>query len=184
MSQQSIARRSFLAGSSALAVMSIAGARAESPADEPVGALWRGLDLLDVNGRTFQIGDVRAPLTLIKLWANWCPACWGEMPSLKALTAAVGPQDIEVLLISHPEYWVRDQQAALSRGVPFRLATPSPSNARAVMQAALTESNGAYAVPRSLLFKKTQDAAVWVHRGAQDWAAANIVAQMRKGRSA
>ena len=106
------------------------------------------------------------------------------MASLKAMTAAVGPQDIEVLLISHPEYWVRDQQAALSRGVPFRLATLSTSNAQAVTQAALTEANGAYAVPRSLLFRKTQDAAVWVHRGAQDWAAANIVAQLRKGSSA
>lgn len=177
MSRMLITRRSALAGSLALVLGQ--QAKGEGRSTQSIDAVWQGIELSDVTGSTFQIRDCRATLTLVKLWANWCPACLVEMQTLKSLVTAMGPRDIEVILVSHPEYWSRDQLVARNQGFAFRLATPAPNTALATIQAAMTESNGAYAVPRSLLFRKGKEAAVWVHRGAREWTSPEVVTQLK-----
>ncbi len=177
MSRMLITRRGALAGSLALA--SGQRARAEGRSNQSIDAVWQGIELSDATGATFQIRDCRATLTLVKLWANWCPACLTEMQTLKSLVAAIGPRDIEVILVSHPEYWSHDQLVARNRGFAFRLATLALNTAQPTIQAALTEPNGAYAVPRSLLFKKGKETAVWVHRDAREWNSPEVITQLK-----
>src|ERR1700712_1905697 len=139
MTQGNTTRRIFLTALGASVAFAAPVARADNFIATPVGAIWPDIDLLDANERKFQIRDASSALTLVKLWANWCPACLGEIPALKSMMAAVGPTKIEVILISHPEYWPRDQQTARSQRIPFCLATPSSSNPRAAIQAALLD---------------------------------------------
>ena len=120
-------RRNFLAGVGAAALLSttvIRPARAQSAADGSLASLWKDMELIDADGDSFSIADGRKPLTLIKLWANWCPVCIKEVAALDALVAAVGPQNLDVVLISHPSWFAGDQATAQSRGVRYKLATP------------------------------------------------------------
>lgn len=181
MPAQSWSRRSFLAGLSAASAFgpSVASAR---PSVQGEGGLWRGMEFEDSKGRSFQLGMAGgssggAPLTLIKLWAHWCPACLGEMAALSAMATALAGH-VEVLLVSHPEYWAQDQATAARRRLPFRLAAPTAANGSGVVRAALT-GNGAYSVPRSLVFR-TRDATVaWSQSGSMDWGSAGALATVR-----
>ena len=157
MIAQPLARRSFLSiAAASVAAVSVAASRpAQARQRMPESAdngLWRGVSFEDSNGRIFQLGQGSAPLTLITMWAHWCPACLSEMPSLTALSNALGSQ-LDVLLVSHPEYWAQDQAAAQRRRLPHRMATLSSYNAPGVLEAALLHE-GAYTVPRSLLFRR------------------------------
>lgn len=168
----SLNRRSF---SALLAASAFALPRA-AHADT---AVWRNAELLGEDGRRFRTGDLRAPLTLVMLWANWCPNCLSAMDSIATMRAAVGPRNLDVLLVSHPEYWAEDQAMARARNIPFRLATMSSANSQSVIREALTEAGGAYAVPRTLLVRGDTGAVTPWRRGSQDWASAGLVRELR-----
>jgi len=182
MSHISTTRRHFLAGLGASALLSTA-ARAQSVATESSGGptlaqLWQRLQLVDANDNNFTIKDSAQPLTLVKLWANWCPVCINEIEKLDSVVSALGPQNLDVLLISHPDWWGEDQEAARRRGIRFKLATTDASNGRGRIQAALTTGNGLYAVPRSLVFRRAGEV-VMAHQGAMDWTDDSLVAQLK-----
>ena len=175
MAVQPVARRSFLALAVAAAAAS-APARARTRLPEAAdNGLWRGVSFEDQGGRTFQLGSGPA-LTLVTMWAHWCPACLSEMPSLATLSAAMGGQ-LEVPLVSHPEYWAQDQAAAQRRRIPHRMATLSGYNAPGVLDAALLQ-DGAYTVPRSRLLRRDATVA-WSHLGSMDWASADAIGRVR-----
>lgn len=172
----SLARRAFLSAvpSAGLITWKPALARRRESAQ---AALWHGLALEDTEGRSFQVGSGAAKLTLVKMWANWCPGCLAEMPSLVAMAAALVPR-VEVVLLSHPDWWAQDRAAARRRGIPLRLAVPSRANDPSVVQAALLVE-GSYRVPRSLAFRATEGEIAWTHTGWQDWSTPGSMAQMR-----
>ena len=175
-------RRNFLAGAGAaglLATTMIRPARAQSATDNSLSSLWKDMELIDADGDSFSIAEGRKPLTLIKLWANWCPVCVGEVAALDRLVTAVGPQKLDVILISHPSWFAGDQATAQSRGVRYKLATPARSNGRERIQAALMNAEGMYAVPRSMVFAKAGGEVVAAHQGGMDWTNATMVAQLR-----
>ena len=181
MAMMTNTRRNFLtsAGAAALFATTIGKAQAQSAAENSLASLWKELELVDSNGDSFSIAQSRKPLTLIKLWANWCPVCINELAKLDTLVAAVGPQNLDVVLISHPSWFAGDQETAASRGVRFKLATPSRSNGRGRIQEALMNAEGMYAVPRSMVFAKAGDEVVVAHQGGMDWTNADMVAQLR-----
>ena len=113
------------------------------------------------------LGEGRAAVTLVAMWAHWCPTCLAEMPALVSMAAGIGP-NVEVLLMSHPEYWAQDLAAAQKRRIPLRLVTPGPENTPGVVQAALLNGQGGYEVPRSLAFRNRDRSIAWTGR---DWAA-------------
>ena len=166
-------RRGFLGGLAAAAVFGPAVAVAR-PAVQAEGGLWQGIEFEDGGGRSFQLGMGGAPLTLIKLWAHWCPACLGEMTALSTMATALAGR-VDVLLVSHPEYWAQDRAVAARRRLPFRLATPTASNGAGVVRAALTE-DGAYSVPKSLVFRARDASVAWSRSGSMDWGSAGAVA--------
>lgn len=58
------------------------------------------LAVVDGNGRTFQLHELRGKFVLLNLWATWCPPCLQEMPSLDRLQAGLGGGDFEVVALS------------------------------------------------------------------------------------
>ena len=169
-----LARRNFLG---ALAGLGLADTAHAQSATDPVAALWQGMELQGQDGRTFSARDLRAPVTLFHLWANWCPACLGEMGSLAAAAAATGGK-VDVVLVSHPQFWQADQAFAARRSLPFRLATPTEANGQAVLDAALLDG-GVYAVPRTVLLRADGRDTTWSHLGAVSWSSPAAVARLR-----
>jgi thiol-disulfide isomerase/thioredoxin len=98
--------------------------------------LWGGLELIDSQGEVFRLADIPQWVKLVKLWANWCSGCLAEMPALMTFAKTFDGNG-QVLLISNPDYWQRDQLTARRLKLPFRLATLSPANAAASNRAAL-----------------------------------------------
>lgn len=145
---------------------------ARAAPQDPVAALWGGIELQGVDGRTLQASGAR----LLHLWAHWCPACLGEMGSLAEAARTLA---VDVVLVSHPEFWPADQAFARRQGWPFRLAVPSAANTPAAVEAAMLEGSGEYTVPRSLLFEAGDRRLVWSHTGALAWSAPGTMARLR-----
>jgi thiol-disulfide isomerase/thioredoxin len=67
-------------------------ARAPKPAPNIV--------FVDADGKQHHLSDLRGHGVVVNLWATWCAPCVAEMPSLAALSKAVGPDGIVVLPLS------------------------------------------------------------------------------------
>ena len=171
-------RRAFAAATAAWLASRALPAEAVPSRNGADTGVWTGSVLLDGDGRSFVLTDLQAPLVLLKLWAGWCPACAQELPQLTTLAAAMG-RSVEVVLISHPQYWDADQIAARRRKLPFRLATFAPSTPSAVTEQALLQPNGTFVVPRSLVFRERDRSIVLKREGATDWASDSALAQVR-----
>lgn len=142
-----LSRRAALGGLLALAATP---ARAQ-------GVPWAGIDLIDQTGAVFQLGG-GPRLTLVHIWAHWCAPCVAELPSLAALASRLPAQRTSVLLLSHPQNWAADVAYAQRRGLPFRMATLAPGAAPWVRPAVFEEHNGRYAVPRTVAFRRADQA--------------------------
>jgi thiol-disulfide isomerase/thioredoxin len=153
---QSATRRNFLAGLGVTALLAATPARqakAESLADASLADRWSQFRLIDSQNTSFTIGNVRKPLTLIGFWASWCPVCVGEYGQIAALQESVGAENMDVIMMSHPNWWEDDLRMAKSRGMTFRMATADPSNGAEAINETMTD-NGDYFVPRTLVFRR------------------------------
>jgi peroxiredoxin len=56
--------------------------------------------LSDLQGKNWNLKDLRGKIVLLNFWATWCPPCWKEMPDLEALYSRFKDQGLVVLAIS------------------------------------------------------------------------------------
>ena len=56
--------------------------------------------LTDLQGKTWNLKDLRSKVVLLNFWATWCPPCRKEMPDLEALYLRFKDQGFVVLAIS------------------------------------------------------------------------------------
>ncbi len=177
---QSPTRRDFLAGLGACAMLAASPARAQGMAAESLGEAWRQFRLIDAENARFTLDNIRRPLTLIGFWASWCPVCLGENGQIAALQEAVGPENMEVIMMSHPNWWDDDLRRAKASGMKFRMATADPANDPETVYQTLTDQ-GDYFVPRTLVFRRTAGglSVVMSRNGRLDLADGSIAARLR-----
>jgi hypothetical protein len=104
--------------------------------------------------------------------------CAAEMPQLTALISTLG-QGVEVILISHPQYWAADQAMARRRRLPFRLATFAPSNPAPIVEQALLGPGGVYSVPKTLAFRGRDCSIVLKRESSTEWSSAAALNQVK-----
>jgi thiol-disulfide isomerase/thioredoxin len=177
---QSATRRNFLAGLGVSALLAASPAMAQSPADASLADRWNDFRLIDSEGNSFTLGSLRKPMTLVGFWASWCSVCVGEYGQIAALQAGVGPQAMDVIMLSHPNWWEDDQKAAKARGMTFRMATADPSNDPEAINDTMT-NQGDYFVPRTLVFRRDAGdlSVVLSHSGRLDLADGRLAARLR-----
>src|SRR4030095_2390923 len=66
----------------------------------PASADFAGLQLIDAQGGRFTQTTPRAQVTLVGLWATWCPSCRSELPELVALGKELKLKGVELILVS------------------------------------------------------------------------------------
>jgi len=69
----------------------------QAPKVAEVGKLAPDFTLVDRQGKTWTLSQLRGRVVFINFWATWCPPCREEMPSMQRLYTMV-PQDAFVML--------------------------------------------------------------------------------------
>lgn len=177
---QSTTRRNFLAGIGVSALLAASPARAESSPDPSLAERWSQFRLIDSQDNIFTLGSLRKPMTLIGFWASWCPVCVSECSRIAALQEAIGRDNMDVIMMSHPNWWEDDMKVAKDRGMTFRIATADPSNDPDAINDTLT-NQGDYFVPRTLVFRREggELSVVMARKGRLDLADGTIAARLR-----
>jgi len=58
--------------------------------------------LKDLKGNTFNFNSSKNKVTLVNIWATWCPPCIAEMPSLQELSNDYKDK-IDILIVSNED---------------------------------------------------------------------------------
>ena len=56
--------------------------------------------LVDVDGQTHRLSDLKGKKVVLNFWATWCAPCRKEMPQLAELQEEFGGEDFEVLTLA------------------------------------------------------------------------------------
>jgi len=142
------------------------------PANRPAPAL-RALDL---QGKTWQLADLRGRAVLLNFWATWCPPCRAEMPSLQQLAEIYGPEQLLVLALNVGEGPRRITQYLQSSGLNLTVLLDPQSEA--------AKGWGANVLPTTILIDAEGRPRQRV-RGEVDWSgreAAALVEPLLRGK--
>ncbi len=121
------------------------------------------------------MGELTRPLVLVNRWAAWCAGCREELPTIRTLASLLGPEAIDVVLLSHEMNRRGDQDYARKAEMPFRhwrLAAQVPES---VTAAAFRIEADRFALPQTLVFAGRNRTLVRFQGGSQDWAAPDQV---------
>ncbi len=69
------------------------------PSARPVPAL----DLVDLDGKRWQLAALAGQVVVLNFWATWCEPCRIEMPSLEALAARRRGEGVTVVTVNYHE---------------------------------------------------------------------------------
>ena len=122
----------------------------------------------DATGAQHQLSELTRPLLLINLWAAWCPGCLTELPTISHLLSQLGPDSIDVVLLSHYMNWHGDVAFARQNRLPFRHWRLSPQSADATAASFRMEADR-FGLPQSLVFTGRQRTLVHSALGSLDW---------------
>ncbi len=111
-------------------------------------------------------------ILLVDFWAWWCPNCLAEMASLAKLQHDLGPDRIEIVLVSGLSNWPKDQAYAAAHELPFpryvAAVAPPAIIAAAVKGTVLADGQIENTLPLAAVF--APDGTLIDSRlGTQDW---------------
>jgi thiol-disulfide isomerase/thioredoxin len=61
------------------------------------------IQLIDVNGKSYNITDYKNQVTVVNFWATWCTPCIKEIPSLNTLRQSMQGKPFELISINYAE---------------------------------------------------------------------------------
>lgn len=160
-------RRAILAGLAAWQIgLPVRPAAAASQAEVLAVA-----EFTDGQNTPHRLSELTRPLLLVNLWAAWCAGCLEEMPTIMALAARLGPDSMDVVLLSHDMNWRGDLAYARQMRLPFRHWRLSSRLPETVVNTAFRIEDGRFGLPQTMVFAGRNRALVEYHEGSRDWTA-------------
>ena len=141
------------------------------PASASQAEVLAAAEFMDERGTLHHLNELDRPLLLVNLWAAWCPGCVTEMPTMQALTSLLGPDAIDVVLLSHAMNWNGDLTYAHRAGLPFRHWRLSSRVPEAVVATVFRVEGDRFGLPQSLVFAGKRRELVASYPGSRDWTA-------------
>ncbi len=136
---------------------------------------WAGptppLELKDLAGKTHTLAHYRGRVVLLNFWATWCPPCRDEMPALQALHARLSDRPFTVLGVNYGEAPARIESFLGRAPVGFPLLLDPRHEAITAW--------GVRTLPATFLVGPDGEVRYRII-GELDWAAADIVARVRR----
>lgn len=124
------------------------------------------------DGATTSLAEFAGHVTLVNLWATWCPPCREEMPSLDALRARLEGSGIEVVTVA-VQPGARDKAAAYMEEMGLRALRPYGDGRNALPRAV-----GLLGLPTTLILDP-EGREVARMQGDADWSSAEAEAVLR-----
>jgi thiol-disulfide isomerase/thioredoxin len=140
----------------------------------------RRADFVDARGSVHHLSELTGKLVLVSLWAAWCPGCLAELPSIRALAERLGPDAIDVVMLSHDMNWSGDVAFAARTALPFRHWRLSPHAPDSVTEAAFRVENDRFGLPQSVVLAGPNRVLIKATLGTRDWSATE---QLRDARA-
>ncbi len=174
-------RRSFVAAAGITAVLLRANVAAASSLVEDGSrqGAWKSVELIGINGQAITLSQISAPVVVVHVWASWCAACLGEMPSLQDWAARLNPAEVAPVLVSHPKHWDADTAFLRRTGVQLPAYTIAPDTAWEMRAAVFNIVGGSFAIPRTLVFAGRDRHCVMTTEGPENWRSAQLAARLR-----
>lgn len=72
----------------------------QGPVGKTVGECAPNFTLKSVDGKTYQLNQLRGRVVLVNFWATWCKPCIVEMPSMQKAYKQLRKNNVEMLAIS------------------------------------------------------------------------------------
>jgi thiol-disulfide isomerase/thioredoxin len=141
------------------------------PASASQADVLAAAEFIDELNTFHHLSELTHPLLLVNLWAAWCPGCLTEMPTMRALASRLGPEVIDIVLLSHPMNWNADLAYARDAGLPFRHWRLSNRVPEAVVASAFRVQGDRFGLPQSLVFAGRRRELVASYLGSRDWTA-------------
>ena len=166
-------RSQFFAGLAVLLLLLPGTGRADDAAALQVqAAALAQLPIRNAAGDRLDLQTHPGKILLVDFWAWWCPNCLAEMAGLAKLQNDLGPDRIEIVLVSGLANWPKDQAYAAAHELPFPryvagVALPA-TIAAAVKGKVLADGQIENTLPLAAVF--APDGRLTDSRlGAQDW---------------
>jgi hypothetical protein len=90
---------------------------------------------------------------------------------MRALASRIGPDAIDIVLVSHPMNWNADVAYAREAGLPFRHWRFSSRVPETVLATAFRIEGNRFGLPQSLVFAGRRRELVASYLGSRDWTA-------------
>jgi thiol-disulfide isomerase/thioredoxin len=154
-------------------------AMAAPPAEtRQLDALQRS-GFIDAQGSAHHLAELTKPLVLVNLWAAWCPGCLSELPEIRTLAQRLGPDAMDVVMLSHSMNWEGDVAYARRAAIPFRHWRLAPMAADGVVADAFRIEDARFGLPQSLILAGRGRVLVGSSLGTQDWSSAEQIRRAR-----
>ena len=79
------------------------------------------LVLRDLEGRRFDLAELRGRVVVVNFWATWCVPCRDELPSLQRLREKMAGKPVEVLTVNYGEMPERVRPFLEKEGLALRV---------------------------------------------------------------
>ncbi|MCF6218592.1 MAG: TlpA family protein disulfide reductase [Gammaproteobacteria bacterium] len=129
--------------------------------DHLLGQTINDLPLMDLQGGAVSYSPVEGKVTVLNLWATWCPPCREEMPSLQRLADDLPDDQYQLVGIAmdHDDHLVREFLA--ERNVVF-------SNLLDATEDVITQTLSVQGLPSTLIINE-QGRVIAVIPGGREW---------------
>ena len=116
------------------------------------------LKLLDSNGKTKWLEELKGKVIFMNMWATWCPPCIAEMPSIDTLHAEMG-DEVAFVMLSLDDDFETAKAFDSRKGYDLPIYAPA-SNLPSMYQSST--------IPTTYVIDAAGNL-VWTHKGMADY---------------
>lgn len=97
----------------------------QKPVGLVIGEPVPDFTLVDLEGKTWTLSDLKGQVVFINFWATWCPPCLQEMPSMQKLFTTLPPDKFKMLAILNNDKMAPAQFIAGQKGLTMPILDDS-----------------------------------------------------------
>ncbi len=93
----------------------------QKPTTLKVGDAAPDFSLVDRQGKTWSLSELKGQVVFINFWATWCPPCLKELPSMQNLYTRIPKEKFKMLAILNKDKLASADFVANKKGLTFSI---------------------------------------------------------------